>query len=247
MHIDIGACCGNRGSIRSKDGEGTQGQASLGSVFSCVVFRCFTSRRRSYVCRRCACRILDPDPPVRVTSTLLVLILYYCHTTTIIGTAHNLQEYTAAATLAVANFYTLEAYSRGLLVLTMIPRQCRREKYTKKFFRKKKIYDIIKDRGRKAVREATWATRSAPFYYRIGKALFNPVRLKEGIFAYMRMRCHLAAPLSVCRAQGWVHVRNNCGGDSLDTCTRLCVIDAVWCHVDFCWKRNVADGVSTSV
>lgn len=36
----------------------------------------------------------------------------------------------------------------------------RREKYTKKFYRTKKIYDIIKERGRKSVREATWATRS---------------------------------------------------------------------------------------
>ncbi|CAM9974480.1 unnamed protein product, partial [Ectocarpus sp. 13 AM-2016] len=35
----------------------------------------------------------------------------------------------------------------------------RREKYTKKFYRDKKIYDIVKERGRKAVREATWATR----------------------------------------------------------------------------------------
>lgn len=36
----------------------------------------------------------------------------------------------------------------------------RREKYTKKFFRRKKLYDIIRDKGKKAVREATWATRS---------------------------------------------------------------------------------------
>lgn len=41
----------------------------------------------------------------------------------------------------------------------------RREKYTKKFFRNKKIYDIIKEKGRKTVREATWATRSAPYRY----------------------------------------------------------------------------------
>lgn len=35
----------------------------------------------------------------------------------------------------------------------------RREKYTKKFYRKKKLYDIMKERGKKAVREATWTNR----------------------------------------------------------------------------------------
>lgn len=53
-----------------------------------------------------------------------------------------------------------------LRVPTIVPTKkrvflARREKYTKKFFRRKKISDIIKEKGRKAVREATWATRSA--------------------------------------------------------------------------------------